>query len=63
MLGAGLGSSRRIWPDQECLLVQTALDGASRIVWMIIWVIKAHPILYRMPRLAPDDHEPVTSAS
>jgi hypothetical protein len=28
----------------DALSVQTALDGCRRIVWMIIGMIKAHPI-------------------
>jgi hypothetical protein len=32
--------------------VQTAPDGSSRIVWMIIGMIKAHPIQNRMARQA-----------
>jgi hypothetical protein len=32
--------------------VQTAPDGSRRIVWMIIGMIKAHPIRNRMPRRA-----------
>jgi len=32
----------------DALSVQTALDGSRRIVWMIIGMIKAHPMFYRM---------------
>jgi hypothetical protein len=47
------GCSASIWsaPDGSSLLtlgdssVQMALDGSRRIVWMIIWMIKAHPDL------------------
>src|SRR5512133_1888791 len=52
--------SASIWmaPDGSGLLtledpsVQTAPDGYRRIVWMIKWMIKAHPTEDRMPRQA-----------
>jgi hypothetical protein len=36
----------------DALSVQTAPVGFRRIVWMIIGMIKAHPIIYRMARQA-----------
>ena len=55
-----VGCSASIWtaPDGSSLLtwdassVQTAPDGYRRIVWMIKWMIKAHPTQNRMPRRA-----------
>ena len=52
------GCSASIWSasDGSSLLtlgassVQTAPDGSRRIVWMIKWMIKTHPIGSRMPR-------------
>jgi hypothetical protein len=52
------GCSASTWtaPDGSSLLtlpgssVQTAPDGSRRIVWMIKWMIKAHPTKNRMPR-------------
>ena len=52
------GCSASIWsaPDGSSLLtwaassVQTAPDGYRPIVWMIKWMIKAHPTKNRMPR-------------
>jgi hypothetical protein len=53
-----VGCSASIWtaPDGSSLLtlgalsVQTAPDGYRRIVWMIKWMIKAHPTENRMPQ-------------
>jgi hypothetical protein len=39
---------------------QTAPDGYSRIVWMIKWMIKAHPIKNRMARQAVLDWDRVS---
>src|SRR5438034_10935921 len=36
----------------DALSVQTNLEEYRRIVWMIKWVIKAHPTQERMPRRA-----------
>jgi hypothetical protein len=35
-----------------------ALVGSRRIVWMIKWMIKAHPTEHRMPRQAALDRHP-----
>jgi hypothetical protein len=50
-------------PDGSSLLtldassVLMAPDGYRRIVWMIKWMIKAHPTENRMPRQAAgEDH-------
>jgi hypothetical protein len=55
-----VGFSASVWsaPDGSSLLtldaasVQTALEGSRRIVWMIKWMIKAHPTENRMARQA-----------
>jgi len=55
------GCSASAWtaPDGSSLLtldassVQPAPDGYRTIVWMIKWMIKAHPTGNRMPRQAP----------
>ena len=49
------GCSASIWsaPEGSCLLTLAAPSvqtGSRRIVWMIIGMIKAHPIKNRMPR-------------
>src|SRR5215204_5915119 len=50
-------------PDGSSLLtldassVQTAADGYRRIVWMIKWMIKAHPTQNRTARQAHHRHD------
>src|SRR6266508_1493979 len=54
------GCSASIWTATDgsslltldALSVQTAPDGSRRIVWMIKWMIKAHPTQSRMARQA-----------
>ena len=49
MLGVDLvGSSRISLLTLDGPSIQTALEGSRRIVWMIIGMIKAHPIERRM---------------
>jgi hypothetical protein len=49
MLGVDLVGSSLIWPAHVGgLVVQRAPDGSRPIVWMINWMIKAHPTDYRM---------------
>jgi hypothetical protein len=43
----------------EALSVQTAPDGSRRIVWMIKWMIKAHPTENRMARQAAGPIRPL----
>jgi hypothetical protein len=52
MLGVDLDGSRRIEPAPtlDTSSIQTAPDGYRRIVWMIIWMIKAHPTKNQMTR-------------
>jgi hypothetical protein len=58
--GLQVGCSASAWlaPDESGLLtldassVQTAPDGYRTIVWMIKWMIKAHPTENRMARRA-----------
>ena len=53
-LRVGCSASDQMAPDGSSLLtlaassVQTAPDGSRPIVWMIKWMIKAHPIERRM---------------
>jgi hypothetical protein len=49
MFGVSLDGSRRIEPAHvDASSVQTAPDGYRPIVWMIIGMIKAHPIERRV---------------
>src|SRR5215218_1435136 len=73
-LRVGCSASTWMAPDGSSLLtwaassVQTAPDGYRRIVWMIKWMIKAHPTKNRMPRrLTPPQprtsrHDPCQSS-
>jgi hypothetical protein len=57
-LRVGFSASDQTAPDGSSLLtldassVLMAPDGYRRIVWMIKWMIKAHPTENRMPRRA-----------